>query len=70
VAGRALIDRAIVAVQLYSVTLLEAIVKVLEELIEGSRRLIRKIGEDEGISLFAHVSEPPQRGVEHSTPAG
>ena len=67
VAGGALIERTVVAVQLDSVTLLEAVVQVLEEVIEGRRRLVGKLGEDERIRLVAHLSEPLQRGVGHST---
>jgi hypothetical protein len=69
VAGGALIERAVVAVQLDSIALLEAVVEVLEEVIEGRRRLVGKLGEDERIGLIAHVSEPPQRGAEQSRPA-
>ena len=56
-------------VQLYSVTMLKAVVEVLKELIEGSSRLIGKLGEDEGIGLVAHISEPRRHGVERLTPA-
>ena len=68
-AGRALLDRTVVAIQLDAVTLLEAVVEVLDELIEGSGSLVRKLGEDERIRLVAHVNEPPPRDVAHSTPA-
>jgi hypothetical protein len=53
VAARALLDRTVVAVQLDSIALLEAIVEVLEEVIEGRRRLVGKLGEDERIGLVA-----------------
>lgn len=64
--GSALIERAVVAVQLDSITLLEDIVEVLEEVIEGSRGLVGKLGEDERIGLVAHISEPLPRDVAHS----
>jgi hypothetical protein len=37
--------------------------------IEGGRGLVGQLWEDERIRLIAHLSEPPQRGAEHSTPA-
>jgi hypothetical protein len=67
--GRALIDGSIVTVELDSVTLLEAVVQVLKEVIEGGRSLVGKLGEDERIGLVAHLSEPRQRGVGHWGPA-
>ena len=65
----ALIDCAVVVVQLDSVTLLEAVVEVFEELIEGGRGLVVKLREDERCRLIAHVSEPPRHDAAHSTRA-
>ena len=68
-AGGAFIDGAVIAIQLDAVTLLEAVVEVFEELIEGGRGLVVKLGEDERFGLVAHVSEPRWDGVEESRSA-
>ncbi len=65
-AGRAFIDGAVMAIQLDSVTLLEAVVEVFEELIECGRGLFVKLGEDKRFRFVAHVSELPWGGVEDS----
>ena len=49
---------------------LEAVVEVLEELIEGDHGLVGHVGEDERIGFVGHVSEPRQRGAEFESPAG
>ena len=67
--GGALVDGAIVPVQLDAIALLEAVVEVLEEVVEGRCGFVGELGEDERIWLLAHLSEPLQRGVEHSKPA-
>ncbi len=68
--GRTLFDRTVVAVQLDAVTLLEAVVEVFEELIEGGRSLVVKLGEEERLRLVAHVSEPPRHDAERLKSAG
>ncbi len=60
-AGGPLIERAVVAVQLDSVTLLEAIVEVLEEVVERRRGFVRQLGEDERIRLVGHYRAPAAR---------
>jgi len=57
-AGGAFIEGAVMAIQLDAVTLLEAVVEVFEELIEGGRGVVVKFGEDERCRLVAHLSEP------------
>jgi hypothetical protein len=37
--------------------------------VEGRCGFVGELGEDERIWLLAHLSEPLQRGVEHSKPA-
>ncbi len=69
-AGGAFIDGAVIAIQLDAVTLLEAVVEVFEELIEGGRGLVVKLGEDERCGLVAHLSVPPQHDAERSRWAG
>ncbi len=65
-AGGAFIDGTVIAIQLDAVTLLEAVVEVFEEPIEGGRGLILKLGEDKRFGLVAHVSEPPRPVAERS----
>ena len=69
-AGGAFIDGAVIAIQLDAVTLLEAVVEVFEELIEGGRSLVVKLGEEERLRLVAHVSEPPRLDAERLKSAG
>ena len=69
-ASVAFIQPAVPAIQLGAVTLLELMMEVLEELIEGGRSLVGQFREDERIGVgIGHVSEPPQLGAERSTSA-
>ncbi len=66
-ASVAFIQPAVPAIQLGAVTLLELMIEVLEELIEGRRSLVGQIREDERIGVVGHVSEPLPHGAERST---
>jgi hypothetical protein len=67
VASLAFIEPSVPAIQLYAVTLLELVVEVLEELVEGRRGLVGQLGEDERIGLVGHVSGAPQHAAERPT---
>lgn len=68
-AGLAFIEGVVPAVQLQSVMMLEVVVEVLEEPIEGSRSLVGQFGEGERIRIAVHVSEPRRHGAVLAMPA-
>ncbi len=55
VAGLAFIESVIPAVQLQAVMMLEAVVEVLEQLIDGGRGFVGQFGEDEPIGLVVSL---------------
>ena len=59
--GCALIERTVVAVQLDSITLLEAVVEVLKEVVECRGGLIGQLREDVRIGLVVHHRAPAAR---------
>ena len=67
--GLACIEGVIPAQQLQSVMMLEAMVEVLEELIEGGGGLVGQFGEGEPIRIRVHISEPRRHGAVLETPA-
>ena len=68
-ASCAFVEGSVPSIQLNSVTLLELVIEVLEELVEGRRGLVRELGEEEWFEWVGHVSEPLQRGAAPRTPA-
>ena len=55
----ALVERAVPAVHLSEVMVLEAVVERLEELVDGDHSLVGYVGEHEWIfGVVGHVSEP------------
>jgi hypothetical protein len=55
------VDRAVVAAQLDSIALLEAVVEILEQVVEGRCGLVRSLGEDGRIGLVSHQRGPAAR---------
>lgn len=68
-ASLAFIERVIPAEQLQSVVMLEAVVEVLEEPIEGGGGLVGQFGEGEGIRIAVHVSGPRRHDAMFAVPA-
>ena len=63
VASLAFIERVMPAVQLRPVMILEAVVEVLEEPIEGGGGLVGQFREGERIRIAVHVSAPRRHGA-------
>ena len=63
------IERVIPAVQLRPVMILEAVVEVLEEPIEGGGGLVGQFREGERIRIAVHVIEPRRHDAVLAVPA-